>query len=277
MLKSYRLFALLGMFVLSAPLTLLYGQQPLETETARPLKKGVVELQTTFEYQTSKEGTEKAALVGFEYGITDRLSLLVEPVFYTAIRPKVGRRATGFGDLEVTLSYLVAQEKRKRPALAIAGEIKAPTARDALIGTGKADFAAYLFASKKFGKLDTHANIGYTFVGKPAGVQASNTANFAFATEYFANKKLTLVGEVLVNGLGKAEATTVGLPLTTAPEAAAGELVGTLGFRYNIKPSLALSFGVSRDNAGATLFRPGITFRFNLPGQKERGDGGARK
>ena len=278
MLNSYRLFALLGMLVLSAPLTLLYGQQPLETETARPLKKGVVELQTTFEYQTSKEGTERAALLGFEYGITDRLSLLVEPVFYTAIRPKVGRRATGFGDLEVTLSYLVAQEKRKRPALAIAGEIKAPTARDALIGTGKADFAAYLFASKKFGKLDTHANIGYPFVGKPAGVQASNTANFAFATEYFANKKLTLVGEVLVNGLGKAEATTlIGVPVTTSPEAAAGELIGTLGFRYNIKPSLALSFGVSRDNAGATLFRPGITFRFNLPGQKERGDGGARK
>jgi hypothetical protein len=56
-------------------------------------------------------------------------------------------------------------------------------------------------------------------------------AIFQSSTEYFANKKLTLVGEVLVNGLGKAEATTLpGVPLTTSPEAAAGELVGTLGF-----------------------------------------------
>ena len=265
--NTIRLLLALSFIAVFAPVNLICAQQPLETETARPLKKGVVEVQTTFEYQTSKEGTERAAPVAFEFGITDRLSLLVEPVFYTSIRPKLGPRATGLGDLEVTLSYLFAKEGRRRPALAIAGEIKAPTARDALIGTGKTDFAAYLFASKRFGKFDTHANIGYTFVGKPAGVQVSNTANFAFATEYFANKKLTLVGEVLVNGLGKAEATTLtGIPLTTSPEAAAGELVGTLGFRYNIKPNFSFSLGVSRDNAGATLFRPGFTYRFNLPG-----------
>src|ERR1700730_2368976 len=89
----------------------VHAQQPLETETARPLKAGVVELQTTFEYQTSSAGNERALPLGFEYGITDRLSLLVEPVFYTSIRPKVGRRATGFGDLEVTLSHLDAQQK----------------------------------------------------------------------------------------------------------------------------------------------------------------------
>ncbi len=274
-MNPFRLLLALSFTVALAPLTLTCAQQPLETETARPLKKGVVEFQTTFEYQTSKEGKEQAALVAFEFGITDRLSLLVEPVFYTGIRPKLGRRATGLGDLEVTLSYLLAKEGKRRPALAIAGEVKAPTARDALIGTGKADFAAYLFASKKFGKFDTHVNVGYTFVGKPAGVQVSNTANFAFATEYFLNKKFTLVGEVLVNGLGKTEAVALpGVPLTTSPEAAAGELVGTLGFRYNIKPNFSFSLGVSRDNAGATLFRPGFTYRFNLPGFSHQGRGG---
>lgn len=279
MLNPVRLLFVLCFIVVFVPFTLIHAQQPLETETARPLKKGVVEFQTTFEYQTAKEGTEQAAPLAFEYGITDKLSLLVEPVFYTSIRPSFGRRANGLGDLEATLSYLFAKEGRRLPALAIAGEVKAPTARNVLIGTRKTDFAAYLFASKRFGNFDTHTNIGYTFVGKPAGVQVSNTANFAFATEYFANKKLTLVGEVLVNGLGKAEATTLpGVPLITSPEAAAGELVGTLGIRYNIKPSLALSLGVSRDNTGATLFRPGVTFRFNLPGfRSERGDGGARR
>ncbi len=256
-----------GTLLLAAPCTPLLAQQPLETETARPPKKGVVEIQTTFEYQTAKEGKEAAAPLAFEYGITDRWTILIEPVLFTGIRPKLGPHARGAGDLEVTLSYLLAKEEGRRPALAIAGELKAPTARNALIGTGKPDFAAYLFASKRFGKFDTHYNVGYTFVGKPAGLTVNNTLNFAFATEYFVNRKFTLLGEALVNGIGKAEAPVVpGVPVTTSPEAAAGELVGTLGFRYNINPHVSFALGVSRDNTGAILYRPGITYQFNLPG-----------
>jgi hypothetical protein len=156
-------------------------------------------VQTTFEYQTSGQGTERAVPLGFEYGLTDRLSLLVEPVFYTAIRPKQGTRATGVGDLEVTLSYLLAHERRRLPAIAIAAEVKAPTARNILIGTRKTDFAAYLVASKRAGKFDTHANLGYTFVGKLAGTRLKNIFNFAVAEEYFVKPKLALVGEVIAN------------------------------------------------------------------------------
>lgn len=105
--SSYRVFLLLVLFTSAGGFTSLRAQQPLETETARPPKKGTVEVQTTFEFQTSKEGTERAVPLAFEYGITDRLSLLVEPVFYTAIRPKQGQQATGPGDLEVTLSLIL--------------------------------------------------------------------------------------------------------------------------------------------------------------------------
>ena len=45
-----------------------------------------------------------------EYGITNRLELLLEPVPYTAIRPKAGAHATGGGDLEATATYLVRRE-----------------------------------------------------------------------------------------------------------------------------------------------------------------------
>lgn len=257
---------LMLVIVFFASVIFLKAQQPLETETARPLKKGVAEIQTTFEYQISKEGKELAVPFAFEYGITDRLTILVEPVFYTSIRPKVGQRATSVGDLEITLSYLVAKETKRLPAFAIAGEVKLPTTKNQFISTGKTDFAAYIYASKRFGKFDTHANIGYTFVGKPRNFTASNTLNFAFATEYFATKRLTLLGEVLVNGIGRKEVVVVpGVLVIISPEAAGGELVGTLGFRYKIKPNLSFSLGVSRDNSGATLFRPGFTYNFNLP------------
>ena len=84
--------------------------QALETETARILHAGSFEFSNSFEFQTSSEGTETAAPFVFEYGITDRLELLVEPVPFTAIRPKAGRRATDTGDMEVTYSYLLRQE-----------------------------------------------------------------------------------------------------------------------------------------------------------------------
>ena len=76
--------------------------QALETETARFLEGGTYELGTGFEFQTSSQGIEHAVPLALEYGVTDRFSVLVEPVAYTAIRPKSGKAATGIGDLEIT-------------------------------------------------------------------------------------------------------------------------------------------------------------------------------
>ena len=45
------------------------------------------------------------------------------------------------------------------------------------------------------------------------------------------------------------------------PEAAGGEVVGTVGARYILRPGMFFSVGVSYDNAHAILFRPGFTFR----------------
>jgi len=262
-----RLLALAGGLVLSGSMVTIYAQQPLETETARPPKKGSIEIQTALEYQTSKEGTERALPFAFEYGITDRLSVLVEPVFYTAIRPKVGTRATGLGDLEVTLAYLFAREQGSRPALAIAGEVKAPTARNILIGSGEADFTGYLIASKRLGKFDTHANLGYTFVGSPAGAHLKNFVNVAVAAEYLLKPKFTLVGEFLTNSGSSPEAgSTPTIPIGT-PEISSGELVGMLGFRQRIRERFFFTLGVSYDNNHAVLIRPGLTFSFNRPGR----------
>lgn len=190
MMTPKRLALLFGLLVLAWPSMATRAQQPLETETARPPQKGAFEVQTAFEYQTSKEGTERALPFAFEYGITDRLSIMAEPVFYTAIRPKVGTRATGIGDLEVTLSYLFAREKGSRPALAIAGEVKVPTAGNILIGSRKTDFTAYLIASKRFGKFDAHANVGYTFVGKPAGTQFDKLLQLCVGGRVFRQAKV---------------------------------------------------------------------------------------
>jgi hypothetical protein len=237
--------------------------QVLETETARLRVQGAVQAGTNVEVQTATEGHEWALPMLFEYGITNRWELVVEPVARTWIRPHVTPRATGLGDTEITLEYLARMESGAWPAIALAGEVKAPTARNTLIGTGQRDVAAYLIASKRFGHVDTHVNVTYTWVGQPPGTTLSNIWGTAFAAMYTPASRLRLYGEVLttMSATGQAEQTTVFGPAPIVAEAATQELVGTIGAGVYVRPRWFLSVGVSYDNTAAWLIRPGITFR----------------
>ncbi|MEP7064528.1 MAG: transporter [Gemmatimonadota bacterium] len=249
--------ALLGASCMIAVCTgIVAAQQPLETETARLPSRGTALIGLTYEFQTSTQGQEHALPFTFEYGMTDRLALLIEPVFFTAIRPKSGRAATGLGDLEATLQFLVRDETEGFPALALAAEVKLPTARDTLIGTRRTDFTPYLIASKRIGKVDAHANLGYSFVGKPANINVQNTLNFALAVEDNVTARFTLMAEVLAT----TAAGSGGVENSTAPEIAGAEQVGMVGFRYAMRSRTWASLGVTYDNSNALLFRPGLTF-----------------
>lgn len=253
----------IAVLILGGVLPLQAGQ-PLETESARILKPGTLEVDGSYEYQTSSEGTEQSIPLAFEYGITNRLEMMVEPVANTNIKPKIGPHASGIGDTEVTLTALLRNETAVMPALAFAGEVKLPTAKDRLIGTGKADYNGSLIASKKFGKLDTHANLGYTILGRPAGVNLKNIYNFAFALEYEWTRKYDLVAEFLNEtssgyNLGDAAPNRNG----GATEISGGESVGMIGGRYHLNPNCYLALGVTYDNNDAVLLRPGITYLFN--------------
>ena len=236
--------------------------QIIETETARIPQRGHFEVGTGYEFQTSSTGTEHAIPITLEGSLTNRLALLVEPVPYTSIRPKHGSRATGAGDLEVTATYVAVTESGRRPAIALAAEAKIPTARNMNIGTTKADYAGYLIMSKRAGRFDSHANLGYTVVGQPAGAQLSDILNGAVATMFHASDKNLVFAEVLGTTAVSGEGDSGTGEASVAPEAAAGELVGTVGGGRFIAPGVLLSFSVSYDNNHAILYRPGITISF---------------
>jgi len=260
-MRYLQTFLMSGLVALAAPGMCV--AQILETETARPLGRGTWELATNFEYQTSSEGSETALPLAAEYGVADRWELLLEPVAYTAIRPNVGTRATGVGDMELTVTYLARRESGGTPAVALAGEVKFPTARNTLIGTGKTDLAGYLIASKRLGRFDTHANLGYTIVGRPSGAQLKNIFNFALASELSLGTRSELYGEILANTASSSAPEPTGplQPGTSTPEAPSGEIVTSIGVARYVVPSLRLSLGLSVDNNGAVLFRPGFTWR----------------
>ena len=241
----------------------LFASQPLETETARVLPAGVFKLEATFEGQTSKEGRERAWPLVIEYGFTDRTELAIEPVFATAIHPKNGVSATGPGDLEITITHLLQLESATTPALAVAGEVKVPTARNRLIGTGQTDYSVYAIVSKRISRLDLHGNLGYTLVGRPAGTHLNNIIDYAVAEEFHYTTELDFVAEFVGNTSATGETSEPPTqPTNLPPEAATSERSLLLGMRYYIRPALFLSIGVSYDNNHAWLVRPGVTYRF---------------
>ena len=254
------------------------ASQPLETETARFLEPGSCELEGTVEYQTSREGSETSVPGAIEYGVTRWFEILIEPVAYTAIRPKSGANATGAGDTEVTMTFRLRKESQFFPALATAAEIKFATANDTLIGTRKTDYAGYFIATKQLGQTDIHANIAYTVLGAPAGVSVNNIWNFALAGEWHATKSLDLVAEYLQNTSSSAASespdsapvanrrsaafTAAATETALTPELAGGEKVGMIGMRYRFNKTVSFAFGVTYDNSHAVLYRPGVTIRF---------------
>ena len=232
--------------------------QTLETETARFHPARSFQIASGFEQQFSAEGRESAVPVALEYALTNTWELLVEPVPYTAIRPNVGPRATGLGDLELTVIHGLWTETAGRPAIAIAAEVKVATAESRLIGTDKTDFTGYLIASRRFGALDLHGNLGYTVLGKPAGVNVSNLIDFALGGTVPLGPKAIVFAEVLGN------TTAAGGPENSAaPEIAGGELSGTIGFGRDVSRSLFLSLAASYDNTHAVMLRPGFTLRLH--------------
>lgn len=243
----------------ASPLT----AQILETETARPLGRGVFEVSGNFEYQTSSEGHEAAIPFAAEYGLTERLEFLIEPVAWTAIRPKAGARATGLGDIEATLTLLARAETPRTPAIALAGEVKIPTANNSFIGTGKTDVAGYLIGSKRWGRLDTHANVSYTVVGRPAGANLKNIFGFAIGGEWDWNLSNHVFGEVLGNTAASANAEPAPGTVATTPEAPSGEISVTIGIAHNFQTGLRGFIGLSADNNGAVLVHPGFTMRLH--------------
>ena len=244
--------------VLASPATCLAGI--IETETARFLHRGQFELDTGFEFQSSSEGTERAVPLAGELGVTNRLAVMVEPVPYTAIRPKHGPRATGPGDFEVTALGLVRDEAGPSPAFALGIEVKIPTAHNTLIGTGETDVTGYLIASKHFARLDVHANLGYSVLGQPPGTHLNNVWSGALAAELAVHEMFGLYGEVLgsTSSSGEGGDTPNPNPSTVViPEAAGGELIATIGLTAHLIPQLLLSFGFSYDNNQALQVRPG--------------------
>jgi hypothetical protein len=75
----------------------------LKPKTAELGRKGTVGISAGVQFEREKDGsTTIFTLNQFEYAITDRAEILIEPFFYEWDRPKTETRFSGMRDLEIT-------------------------------------------------------------------------------------------------------------------------------------------------------------------------------
>ena len=235
--------------------------QPLETESTRLLRAHQFEVEAGFEHQAADGGGEAAVPWAVGYGIRNDLELLLEPVLYDRITDGNGSVTRGLGDLEATLTYRFAQERAGRPALALAFEAKLPTAKSPRIGTGQPDYTIWAIASKAAGHWDTHADLGYTLVGRPARVDVQDIVNYGLATEWKVTPVVELVGEIYGASAALANTGTGGENNGT-PELGGADFVTAIGARLATASGWTPSLGVSVDKQGAVTIHPGMSRRF---------------
>ena len=88
-----------------------FANTAIETETAQLGLQGDFAFSQSIEFAKGKYGSSGGTLTQFEYAITDRAEILIEPFFYLWDHPTKGeKREDGVGDLELTPSYMVVKE-----------------------------------------------------------------------------------------------------------------------------------------------------------------------
>ena len=104
---------------------------------------------------------------------------------------------SGLGDILLKGRWYAIEQQGLLPFIDLVGSIKFPTAdADRGLGTGEPDFTILSEYAWRLGDGPwiALAELGYTFVGKPAGMDAKNRWLYSAGLAYEANPKLTLSG-----------------------------------------------------------------------------------
>jgi hypothetical protein len=172
----------------------------LETETAQLGKQGEGLFSAATQFERDKDGgTAVFTLNQFEYAITDRSEILIEPFFYEWDNPTDGSKFGGVGDLEITPSYMVVQEQGFIPAIVLAFKLKVPTATNRDIGTGRFDYQPFVIVGETYGPWIFNENFGIDFVTSPPDEPLRNQLICDFSVERKITDNWSVFAEVFAN------------------------------------------------------------------------------
>jgi len=115
----------------------------------------------------------------------------------TAERDGTSHGGSGLGDIILKGRYYAGEQEGPLPFIDLVGSIKFPTAdADKGLGTGAPDFTILSEFTWRLGESSwlILAELGYTFVGRPDGVDVKNRWLYSLGVGYEVDPKITLSG-----------------------------------------------------------------------------------
>ncbi|MGB9628508.1 MAG: transporter [Thermodesulfobacteriota bacterium] len=194
-----KLLSYLGVFILSIQILFFhhaFAARPLATDDAWTVEKGQFQLELGFDAtRQDNHDRELNPSVTLSYGLLERMDFGIGSG-YLFLHPKEGKSENGLSDTEVKLKYRLMDEKDWRPALAVTGTLKIPTASKSKgLGSGQTDFGINTIVTKNLGKrFALHLNLGYTFIGED---KVDNELNCSLGGQFILTDKWALVGEIV--------------------------------------------------------------------------------
>ena len=169
---------------------------PLVTDDAEVAKKRTFELYVGYDYEsTAGEVSRTVPAIELDYGVTDRWELTLEIPYLSQAGVQ------GWGDMELETKFVLLEETKKRPAVALGFDWKLTNGSVARgLGTGRLDYGFLLPVQKTWGRFTASACAGFTFVGNPRveGVteRRYNSWFFGCAQQFKCNERTTLLSEI---------------------------------------------------------------------------------
>jgi Putative MetA-pathway of phenol degradation len=220
----------------------------LETETAELGVQHEWLMSNSIQFEKAPDGRTRFTLFQYEYALTDRAEILIEPFFQEWDSPKGSQKFNGPGDLEITPSYMVSLEGDHAPAVVLAFKIKVPTGKTPDISTGKYDYYPYVILGKHYGDWTFNANIGVDFIGRVDGENLRDQGILDFSAERKISNKLSLYAEVFGN--------------TSPAEGVRGTVAGALAMEYQVSDHFNYFVSMGYDSDHLFNVRPGFNIHF---------------
>jgi hypothetical protein len=180
--------------------------RPFTTEDANTIPKGQVDISLAFQYQDgyvdpfSNPGLEgdRMEIPDFAVaaGVGDNVELQLS---WPLVNIDNDIHDTyGAGDPQLAAKIRLLEEKDSIPAVGFRMGFKIPSAsHDEGLGTNETDIYGAILATKHFGKIATHANIGLALLGNPdRNLNQDDVLTYGLALTGPVTDKLTVGGEV---------------------------------------------------------------------------------
>jgi hypothetical protein len=161
-------------------------------------EEGAWVVDTAGEVGTEPDGNAWNFETGAQYQIGNRLQILGEAIVFEQLMPDSGESSSGFGDLDLTLSWLATFGQGALPAVVPAFKVKLPTSSSDE-GTGEVDYSALLILEKEYGELALNVETEYLVPGSPPDEDFKNQFIYTFTVEYGLSNLLAVYAEAFGN------------------------------------------------------------------------------